>query len=174
MSSPWRIDLAPLLARVTAAETALTMVPNIIYVGTVDGLPVPSASNVGKYGRVADLFGEKTDLVLCSRYGSSFFWQPVRPTWPNTAAMPADADRTLLPLKSPSIIRLTGSMSATRTLTLSKTGAWPGCSFDVQMTGTLGIFGINIAGLALGATLGLVLNATRRVYFDGTDYQVLG
>lgn len=141
---------------------------------TVAGLPAPSASNVGQYARVTDLFGDKTDLVLCSKYGANYFWQPVRPFWPNISAMSADQNLTLLPLKTPSILRLTGTLAANRTLTLSPALAWPGCQFEIQMTGTLGLFGLTVAGLALGATLSLLLGGTRRVYFDGTAYQAVG
>ena len=115
-------------------------------------------------------FGEKNDLVLCSAYGSKFFWQPVRPAWPNTSAMSVDQNMALRPLRSPSVVRLTGTMTANRTITFDKTMAWPGCQFEIAMDGVLGLFGLTLAGLALGATLSLLAAGRRRVVFDGTDY----
>lgn len=50
-------------------------------------------------------------------------------------------------------------------------GAWPGCQFEIAMDGSLGLFGLTIAGLSLGSTLSLLLNGRRRIIFDGTDYQ---
>lgn len=140
--------------------------------GSPGGLPVPSAEMVGLYARLTDLYSEKTDLVLCSAYGAgNYFWQPVRPLWMNTAPVSANQDLTLFPLRSPSVLRLTGTMTANRTITPSKVGAWPGCQFEIAMEGTLGLFGLTIAGLSLGSTLQLLLNGRRRIIFDGTDYQ---
>ena len=139
--------------------------------GSPGGLPVPSADMVGRYARVGDLFGEKTDLVLCSAYGSNYFWQPVRPLWMNTSPVSSNQNITLYPLRSPSVLRLTGTMTANRTITPDKSLAWPGCQFEIAMDGSLGLFGLTIAGLSLGSTLALVLNGRRRIIFDGTDYQ---
>ncbi|KQP36138.1 hypothetical protein [Pseudorhodoferax sp. Leaf274] len=139
---------------------------------TVDTLPTASTDNLGSYARVSDLFGSKTDLLLCSMAGGSYFWQPVRPFWPGS--MSANQNATLLPLKTPSIIRLDNTLTANRTLTLSPALAWPGCQFEIQMTGTLNLFSLTIAGLALGATLSILLGGTRRVYFDGSAYQAFG
>ena len=141
---------------------------------TVDTLPAASVGNIGNYARVSDLFGDKSDLVLCSLSGAIYFWQPVRPFWPNQGVISADQNITLLPLKTPSILRISGSLSANRTLTLSPSLAWPGCQFEVQMDGTLGIFGLTVVGLALGATVALLLNGNRRFYYDGSAYQVVG
>jgi hypothetical protein len=135
---------------------------------TVDQLPSPEP-NLGKYARVTDLFGTKTDLVLSSKSGSLFFWQPVRPDY--SASLAADQNVTLTCLKTPSFIKLTGGLTAARTFTLSTQMAYPGASFDIAMAGTLGLFGLTIAGLSLGSTLSMLANGRRRVYFDGTAWQ---
>lgn len=137
--------------------------------GAAGGLPIPDVTMVGKYARVTDLFGEKTDLVLCSVSGGLFFWQPVRPFWART--MSGNSNMTLSPLKTPSLLRLTGSLSASRTLTLDTTYAWPGCQFEVAFDGALGLFGLTIAGLDLGGTLSLIAGGRRRMVFDGTAFQ---
>lgn len=176
LSTPASFDQVAFAAAqdaIAALQTAIQSVPTIIFTGLVDNLPAPSAANVGKYARVSDLFGEKTDLVLCSLYGTTYFWQPVRPVYTNTSAMTADVNRTLTPLKSPSILILTGTLTGSKVQTLSKVGAWPGLTYEIQMTGVLGIYTLTIAGLAAGATLSLLLNTTKRFVYDGTDYQIL-
>lgn len=136
---------------------------------TVDTLPAPNASNLGSYARVSDLFGSKTDLVLCSLSSGTYFWQPVRAFWPQT--MSGDQTMTVTPLKNGSLLRLTGTLTASRTITLSKTNAWPGAQFEFAFDGALGIYSLTVAGLDLGATLSLVLGGRRRVYYDGANYQ---
>jgi len=136
---------------------------------TVATLPTPSADYVDKYSRVTDLFGEKRDLVLCSSFGSTYFWQPVRPFWARSLVV--GGNMTVSPLKSPSLLRLTGSLAGNRTITLDPTGAWPGCEFEMAFDGVLGLYGLNILGLDLGATLGLLLGGRRRVVWDGSAYQ---
>lgn len=159
------------LMNITAPSIMPGTYSTAIAQGSPGGLPVPTADMVGQYARLTDLFSEKTDLVLCSAYGSTYFWQPVRPLWMNTAPVSSNQDITLFPLRSPSVLRLTGTMTANRTITPSKVGAWPGCQFEIAMDGSLGIFGLTIAGLSLGSTLSLLLNGRRRIIFDGTDYQ---
>src|SRR5262249_14824332 len=137
--------------------------PNVTeIVGTfiIDTLPTPNAGLVGKYARVTDLFGEKTDLLLCSNLGSSYYWQPVRTIYAKSASI-AGANMTLTPLKSASVMFLTGTLVANRTVQLSETGVWPGCSFEIAMDGTLGLFTLTILGVNLGAGLSLLLSGRR-------------
>lgn len=148
------------------APSPITILPTPY---AVDTLPAPSAAMVGIYARVTDLFGEKTDLVLCSAFGGSYFWQPVRPLWARST--PA-VSMTLRPLKNPSLLRLTGTLSANTVIAIDPALAWPGCQFEIAMDGTLGIYSLTIAGLALGATVALLLGGRKRLVFDGADYQV--
>lgn len=136
---------------------------------TIDTLPAPSSDMVGYYARVTDLFGEKTDLVLCSSYGSSYFWQPVRPQW--ARSLSGNQSMTLSALKSPSLLRLTGTLTAARTVTLDPTGAYPGLQYDLAFDGTLGIYGLTVVGLDLGATLALLAGGRRRIVYDGSAFQ---
>ena len=136
-------------------------------------LPTPDASLVGTYARVSDLFGDKTDLVLCMAYaGPVYRWQPVRPQWAKTISVPG-SNMTLSALSSPSILRITGTMTANRTITPDTTLAYPGHMYEIKMDGTLGLFTLTLAGLDLGATLSLLFGATRRIVFDGSAYQTL-
>lgn len=145
--------------------------PSSILAGsyTVDTLPTPNAGMVGSYARVTDLFGEKTDLVLCSVFGTTYFWQPVRPQWARSIA--GNQNLTLTPMKAASILRITGTMTASRTYTFDTTLAWPGAQFKIAFDGTLGLFGVTLAGLDLGATLSLLLGGRRRAIFDGAAWQ---
>lgn len=142
-----------------------------IAMGSPGGLPVPGPEYVGKYARCTDLFGDKTDLVLCSAYGANYFWQPVRPMWPNTSVVSADQNMTLIPLRTPSVMKLTGTLTGNRIITPSTVNAWPGCQFEIKMDGTLGLFGLTIGSLALGATVSLLLGGSRRLIFNGTAYE---
>lgn len=131
---------------------------------TVDTLPTPDASNLDRYARVTDLFGEKRDLVLCSQVGGVYFWQPVRATYAKSIA--GNVDTTLTTLKSPSVVFMTANLTANRTVTLSTTNAYPGATFEVAMQGTLGINTLTIAGLALGATVSMILGGRKRFFYD--------
>lgn len=135
---------------------------------TVDTLPTPSATYVDLYARVTDLFGEKRDLVLCSLVGSTYFWQPVRQIYAKSLVA---TNMSLVPLKTPSILRMTGTLAASKTISLDTTNAWPGTQFEVAFDGLLGIFSLTITGLDLGATLSMLAGSRKRVFFDGVAYQ---
>ena len=144
-----------------------TLPPSVFLPGeyTVDTLPTPSAANVDLYARVTDLFGVKRDLVLCSQVGGQYFWQPIRPTFARSIS--ADQSLTLVPLKTPSVLFLGGSpLTAQRNYALSDVNAYPGASFEIAMDVGLGLFGLNITGLLGGATLAMLLNGRRRVFYD--------
>lgn len=130
---------------------------------TVDTLPSPAA-NLDRYARVTDLFGTKRDLVLASKVGTMSFWQPVRPIFATSQAV--SSSMTLTPLKTPSVLYLTGALPASTTLTLSTSFVFPGASFEIAFDGTLGLFSLNIAGLNGGGLLSLLVGGRRRVFWD--------
>lgn len=135
----------------------------------VDTLPAAGPDMVGTYARVSDLFGEKTDLVLCSSYGSNYFWQPVRPDWARSVS--SNQNVTLRPLKSPSLLRLMGTLTATRTITLDPVGAWPGLEYNLAFEGALGLYALTVVGLDLGATMAMLAGGRRRIVYDGSAFQ---
>jgi len=151
------------------ASNVAPLLPSVIIPGeyTVATLPTPDSSMVDRYARVTDLFGDKRDLVLCSQVGGNYFWQPIRPTY--AKSMSGNQSMTLTALKNPSVLFLTGTLSANRTLTLSTDLAYPGATFEIAMEGTLGLFGLNIAGLDGGSLLSLLFGGRRRVFFDGSS-----
>lgn len=130
---------------------------------TVDTLSDPAA-NLDRYARVTDLFGMKRDLVLASKVGPLAFWQPVRPIFATSQAV--TGSMTLTPLKTPSVLYLTGSLPGNTTLTLSQSLAYPGASFEIAFDGALGLFSLNIAGLNGGGLLSLLVGGRRRVFWD--------
>lgn len=150
--------------------------PSLVgYVGPVAGLPVAAADLVGTYARVTDLFGMKTDLLICTSYvmpsGTKYYWEPTRPAVPNLVPVLADQNMTLRPLLSPTMMRLTGGVTGNRVITADKTNAYPGLTWEIKMEGALNLFSLTLAGLALGGVLTLLTGGSRRLVFDGTDYQ---
>jgi hypothetical protein len=132
---------------------------------TVDTLPDPS-NYVDMYARVSDLFGSKRDLVLASQVGSTSFWQPVRQDYGATKTITADF--TVFPLKSPNALKLTGSIGvgATRNVTLSTVGGWPGATFEVNAGLTSLLGALNILGTGLGSGVGLLLGSYQKYFLD--------
>lgn len=149
--------------------------PLDIYSGPVEGLPTPGPDVLGKYAQTTNLYGTKVDRVLCTGYLMAgvmrYYWEPLRPVSPNVVPILADQNLTLVPLLSPTVVRLTGGMTGNRTVTASKLGAFPGLTYDIRMDGALSLYTLTLAGLALGSVLTLVMNQSRRLVFDGTDYQ---
>lgn len=137
---------------------------------TVDTLPA-AASNIGRYARVTDLFGVKTDLVLASIANGTAFWQPVRPTF--AAKQTVAANMTLTALKTPSVLLLEGNvpLGTTRTITLSPTLAFPGASFRLKQRNTLGtILGaLNVLNVNLGTPVSILTGGTQEFVYDMID-----
>lgn len=148
-------------AQVAAAiESASVVLPGEF---TVDTLPDPLA-NLDRYARVTDLFGMKRDLVLASKAGSLAFWQPVRPIF--ATSQPVTGAMTLTPLKTPSVLYLTGNLPGAVNITLSQSLAYPGASFEIAFDGSLGLFSLNLIGLYAGGVLSLLAGGRRRVFWD--------
>jgi hypothetical protein len=138
---------------------------SIIGTYLIDTLPAPTASMIGKYARVTDLFGEKTDLLLCSNLGTKYYWQPVRPTYAKAVVVTtATPNIPLTPLKSPSVLYITGTLGAGRSMMLSDINAWPGASFEIAMDATL-LGTLNIVGTGLGSGVGVLLGSRKRLFY---------
>ncbi|KQQ39053.1 hypothetical protein ASF58_23215 [Methylobacterium sp. Leaf125] len=149
-------------AAATAAVKAASSILPDPYI--IDTLPDP-ALYLDRYARVTDLFGTKRDLVLASKVGNLAFWQPVRPVFAATQAV--TADMTLLPLKSPTVMFLTGTVGVgvTRTLNLSTVLAYPGAAFEIR-NDMSGLGSLKLAGLSVGGLLSLAFGTTQRFFFD--------
>lgn len=158
--------IGPAVAAAQAAAQEAAAASSAIIAGewTVDSLPA-AADNLDRYARVTDLFGTKRDLVLASKVGALAFWQPVRPVF--AATVPVAADMALTPLKSPSVLFLTGAIGTgvTRTLSLSTALAYPGAAFEIRNDMT-GLGTLKLAGLNVGGLLSLAFGGTQRFFFD--------
>lgn len=130
---------------------------------TVATLP-PPMDNLDKYAIVTDLWGDCRDVVKAFKSGSSAYWRPT-----NAYSKPVTVTGgtfTIMPLVTPSSIFMTGTLTANLLVSISTTRAWPGQEQFIGYDGTLGLFGIQIAGL------GSLLNAGRRRFiFDGAAWQ---
>jgi len=150
---------------------AMPGIPTILAADyTVDTLPDPAA-NIGKYARVTDLFGSTTDLVLAARTGALTYWKPVRPVF--AAKQTVSANMTLMPLKTPSILLLDGTvpLGTTRTVTLSTALAFPGASFRFKQRSGLGsILGaLNVLGVYGGTPVSILTGGSQEFVYDIVD-----
>lgn len=75
-----------------------------------------------------------------------------------------DASVTLVAGTDKSVQRFATALTANRTITLSKAGAWDGATFTIVRTG-LGAFTLDVGGLK---TLAISAAAWAEVAFDGT------
>lgn len=123
-----------------------------------------NAARLGSYAVVSDLYsgntGSSTNEVLrCGQSGTLYYWRPQRTDYGAAVAF-TGGTLTLNPLLTPPVMYLTGTMVANGTITPSTTYAYPGQQFQIVQAGTLGLFSIQIGGLAGGA-LSLVTGGTR-------------
>lgn len=148
------------------ATTALVLPGQFL----IDELPNPAA-NLGSYAVVTDLWGDGTlDKLLAARSimngQATSYWMPLRPVHGQRQTISANA--VLNPLKNVQVQLLTGGATAARQVTLGTAKVWPGAMFEISFNGSLGLFGLNIAGLAVGGLLAMLSGANARfVYDDG-------
>ena len=126
----------------------------------------PAAGNRFMYARVTDLYSEAGSPggVVINETGAH--WQPLRPN--KIASLAGDQNRTLLPLRTPPQIVLTGAITSLRTLTMGTQYAYPGLQFLIRRNST-GLLGVVLNGL--GISLGV--NGWSIIEYDGTSWQTL-
>jgi hypothetical protein len=105
----------------------------------------------------------------CILAGTPGTWQPLRDLGSQeTIATNADFSRT--PGTSAYHAKHTGTLTADRAATLSKTAALVGLSYKITRTGS-GTFNLNVLNGAAGPTLkALATNTWGEFAYDGTDY----
>ena len=113
-----------------------------------------SATYLGQYARVSDLWGSVRSVMTCEYDGTNYYWRPQRTDYAVSNNSTGGA-MTLTPLLTAPTVYLTGSLGANMTITPSATNAWPGAQFEILANGVLNLLGINISGL-LGGTLPLL------------------
>lgn len=115
-----------------------------------------AAAQLGKLARVSDVWGSVRTSMICEADGATYYWRPQRTDYavPMTQTSGALA---LIPLvTAPSLVfksTLLGNMTLTPT---TNDDVWPGCFFDVQAPGGLGLFTFTIGGLVGGLTTTLL------------------
>lgn len=118
-----------------------------------------SATYLGQYARINDLWGSVRSVMTCEYDGSLYYWRPQRTDYA-TQNSATSGTSTLTPLITSPQLVFTGTLLGNLTVTPSTTNAWPGAQFEILMGGVLGLFGINISGL-LGGTLPLLAGGRR-------------
>lgn len=129
-----------------------------------------SAPYRGKYVRVSD-YGGFVDRVLRCDYetGSGlYFWTPTTPDYGRSLAV--TGNMTLLRLKSPPSVVLTGTIGVgvTRQVTIDTANGRPGEIIEIRnnLSSLLGT--LNIGGLGLGSLLSLALGGYMRFVLDSS------
>lgn len=180
------LDIPPIvpkdvLDRIAAAEAALagllaipsnyvTTVP-ITVADLISAYP-PSASNMGKYARVNDLYGSVDDIMRCRYDGVNYRWVPQREAFSGTSAA-SGGTINITPLVTPPTLRLTmGTITANISVTPLSTNAYVGQRARVIMPGTLsglGLYTAAITGL-IGASIPLIAGASRDIEFGSSGW----
>lgn len=124
----------------------------------------PSAAFMGMYARVTNLYGSVDDILRCRFDGSAYRWVPQRDSF---AGIDTTTTGTIpiLPLLTPPVLDLTGTLTGNITPTLSEVNAYVGQSQLIRSRGVLGLFGITIAGLVGGGTLALLAGGDRTLVY---------
>ncbi len=152
------------------AQTPRFIAPDIL---TVDTLLVTYPANQarrGMYARVSDYGGYVDRVLRCDYFADLDYhqWVPVLAEYGR--AIQLTGDMTLLPLKSPTSVVLTGTLplGVTRNVTLSTANGRPGEVKEIKagLTSLLGT--LNIAGTGLGSTISLALGGYQKYALDSS------
>lgn len=132
-----------------------------------------SASLVGKYARVNDLWGSVTTVMICEADTSGFYWRPQRTDYAAAPVTMTTGNMPLIPLVTAPVINLTGTLTGNVTITPQTTNVWPGATFTVSSSSTIGVLlGININGLVGAGTVPLLSGGIRTItYFSGSGWK---
>lgn len=166
----------PMTAEQAAAiQAQLAATPQFVDPGvmTVDQLlaTYPAAASYrGKYARVSDYAGYVDRVLRCDYFADLAYhqWVPVLAEFGRQ--MPLTGDMTLLPLKSPSSIVLTGTLplGVTRSVTLSTANGRPGEVKEIKAGLTQLLGALNILGTGLGSGVSLALGGYQRYVLDSS------
>lgn len=157
-------DVAAMIAQATSGTPA--------FVNSGVAMPVADlltnfpagASNLYRYARVTDLYGQANSVMVCEASNGLYYWRPQRADFANSSAA-TGGTVTLTPLVTAPILFLTGSLLSNMTITPSATNAWPGATFTVVNNGVLNLLGININNLIGGGTVPLLSGGSRIITY---------
>lgn len=147
---------------VGGTATAPTTVANLI-----STFP-PSATYMGQYARVLDLYGSVDDIMRCRFDGVAYRWIPQRPSFSGIAAN-TGGTISIVPLVTPPSLRLTGTLLGNMSVVPSSVNAYVGQQQRVVMEGGLGLFTASITGL-LGSNLTLLGGGSKLIEYSPTGW----
>lgn len=132
-----------------------------------------SASTVGKYARVTDLWGSVKTVMVCEGDASGFYWRPQRTDYAPPPITMTSGALSLIPLVTAPYVNLTGTLTGNVTITPSTQNVWPGATFSVSSNSMIGaLLSININGLVGAGTVPLVSGGIRTItYFSGSGWK---
>lgn len=130
----------------------------------------PSATHLGKYARVSDLFGSVDDIMRCRYDGIAYKWIPQRPNFTGVIAS-TSGTVTITPLVTPPTIRITSALLGNMSIVPSSTNAFIGMKQTIIQEGALGLFTSIITGL-IGANIALspLTNSVQTIEYGSTGW----
>lgn len=133
----------------------------------ISGFP-PSASFLGWYARVSDLFGSVDDILRCRYDGVQYRWIPQRPNFAGTTSA-TGGTIPVTPLVTPPTLRLTANLLSNMTINPSATNAYIGMQQTIVQEGLLGLFSSTITGL-IGSNITILGNTTKTIEYGPTGW----
>lgn len=132
----------------------------------------PSATTLGSYARVTDLYGAVDDIMRCRWDGVAYRWVPQRPSFSavNTAT---GGTINIIPLVTAPTLRMSSTLLSNMTFVPSTTNAFVGQQQRIIQEGSLGLFVSTITGL-IGSNVSLLGNTTKILEYGPTGWFASG
>lgn len=130
----------------------------------------PDATNAGMYARVTDLYGTVDEVMRCRYDGANYRWVPQREEFYGSSNA-TTGTLNLVPLVTPPIYDLLGTLTGNMTINVSTTNAYIGQEQVIRSRGLLGIFGITLSGLIGGATLPLLQGNDKTLVYTAAGWR---
>lgn len=130
-----------------------------------------SATHLGKYARVTDLWGSVDEIMRCSSDGVTYYWRPQRTDYAVTSTA-TSGTMNLVPLISAPEIALQSTLVGNMTLALSSVNVWPGCQFKVRSPSSIGIFSLQFTGLIGGAVSNILGGSDKTAIYTSAGWRV--
>lgn len=111
-----------------------------------------SASVVGKYARVSDLYGSVDEVMRCRWDGVAYRWIPQRVLDFAKGVSQTSGTLTVTPLISAPVLILRATLLGNMTVNLSTTNAWIGQAQRIRSPALLGLNSLTLGNLLGGVT----------------------
>lgn len=152
-------------------STFVTNPSTPITVATLLSTYPPSASNLGLYARVSDLWGSVDDILRCRYDGTNYRWVPQRDTFVGTTAATTGTVPILPLITAPTLRITTGTLTGNLNITPSAVNAYIGQRARVIMPPaiTLGLYAVQITGL-VGLNIPLLAGTAKDIEYASTGW----